>query len=819
MDLAAAFYISVYSLAALAGGILAWAENVPSVTMLTAPIAIALLFLNERHRIIRLDGGWVALAGFAAFAFPAMEFFRGDEEYRLLCGAHLLAILQWVLLAYHKTAHQYWWVCALSCLQVAIAAVLTTSPVFGVLILIYMFWALWTLSLFTLLLARLRFGLSDQSLTQKSNWQWPELTRPAALPAESKRPPVSSSTNETSEKEVSRLREASAFRGTFQCEPHETDLSWRFVFGICGMSTMALILGLVLFLLTPRVWIGPVNPLQDETSSSGRGRNITGFSDNVRLNDFGKILESSAPVMEVKLIDDATNETLSLTEALRQVGQDEALFRGAALATYDRGQWIAYDPRSTDDIPTGPSPFRPQTVPLVRQEIRLEPTGTNALFTLGHPVYVKLEGAEKARRQKQTAAVSLPRGSMNGASRSSRRSYTVWSLKKGAENPYRLADGALAATYSLCPPSLELLPAYTRELLAPMKRSAGMGHAPSQTKIAQTLVAYLRDSGNFHYSLDRSVINPGLDPIEDFLINRKYGHCQYFAAALGLMLRVEGIPSCVITGFKGGIEDSERQLLEIQQRHAHAWVEAFLDGEWVTLDPTPYDGREEVVASVGDRMRFWHRFTAFATLLWNDYVINLTLSRQQQDLFGPAQELLQTIGGQTKEASSLWRGLAETASQFWSHPENWFSLQGGVVAFLFMLFLAGCFQLFRLAWRLYRNIWCQNTLAQRDSLRLEFHLRFLALLKPLGFVPAPTETQREFAALVAADWERLQLPAELQTIAVEVARAYDGVRFGRQPLPEAEKLRLLRSVERLELELRRPHSKTATESRQTHPPA
>lgn len=160
MELAAAFYISVYSLAALAGGILAWAENVPSVTMLTAPIAIALLFLNERHRLVRLDGGWVALAGFAAFAFPALEFFRGDEEFRLLSGAHLLTILQWVLLAYHKTAHQYWWICALSCLQVAIAAVLTTSPVFGIFILIYMFWALWTLSLFTLLLARLRFGMT-----------------------------------------------------------------------------------------------------------------------------------------------------------------------------------------------------------------------------------------------------------------------------------------------------------------------------------------------------------------------------------------------------------------------------------------------------------------------------------------------------------------------------------------------------------------------------------------------------------------------------------------------------------------------------------
>src|SRR4051812_36340558 len=132
MDLAAAFYISVYCLAALAGGILAWAEGTASVTLFTAPIAIALLYLNERYRVLRLDGGWVALAGLLAFVFPVMEFFRGDEEFRLLSGAHLLVMLQWVLLAYHKTANQYWWICALSCLQVAIAAVLTTSPIFGI---------------------------------------------------------------------------------------------------------------------------------------------------------------------------------------------------------------------------------------------------------------------------------------------------------------------------------------------------------------------------------------------------------------------------------------------------------------------------------------------------------------------------------------------------------------------------------------------------------------------------------------------------------------------------------------------------------------
>jgi hypothetical protein len=810
MDLAAAFYISVYCLAALAGGILAWAEYVPSVTMLTTPIAIALLFLNERYRLIRLDGGWVALAGFAAFAFPVMEFFRGDEEFRLLSGAHLLVILQWVLLAYHKTAHQYWWICALSCLQVAIAAVLTTSPIFGVFILIYMFWALWTLSLFTLLLARLRFGLSDQDLTQKSGWQWPELTRTAKLSAMSEPPVVSNVMAQAADRAGKRLHSLSEFRGTFQCEPHETDLNWRFVFGISGMSSVALVLGLILFLLTPRVWINSVNPLQDDNSARSGRRNVTGFSENVRLNDFGKILESSAPVMELKLFDDATDAPLSLLEAVQQVGQEEALLRGAALALYDRGLWKPFEPRLNIDIPTGPSLFNPQAFPLIRQEIRLEPMGSNTLFTLGHPRYVKVGTSElRAKEQTHTGAIRVANVTTRGASVVNRINYTVWSPKKDA-GKMRVFEGGLAEAYSWCPPHLTNLIAHTKAVLEPIKKQAGKKPlSPSQ--IAQALVKYLRESGKFHYSLDRTVIDPHLDPVEDFLIHRKNGHCQYFASALALMLRVERIPSCVITGFKGGIEDPDglRQRVEIQQRHAHAWVEAYLDGAWVTLDPTPSNERDQVVEGVGDRLRFWHRLAAFGSMLWSDYVINLSFTKQQQDLYGPAQDLFQSIASQTKEASSLWRGLVATARQFWSQPERWFSWQGGLVAFLLMLSLASIFQLIRLIRNFCRQLWNDNASSQQQSLRVEFHQRFLALLKPFGLVPKPTQTQREFAIQVAEGWDELGLPPKLQPLAAEVAKAYDGIRFGDQALDEAEKFRLLELIGQLEFHIRQLALKTA----------
>jgi hypothetical protein len=795
MDLAAAFYISVYCLAALAGGILAWAEGTASVAIFTAPIAIALLYLNERYRVLRLDGGWVALAGLMAFVFPAMEFFRGDEEFRLLSGAHLLVMLQWVLLAYHKTANQYWWICALSCLQVAIAAVLTTSPIFGIFILTYMFWALWTLSLYTLLLARLRFGLSDQPFMRKSAWVWPSLTRDAAKSIGDRDGTISHSGDESPRKFRKRVNPVSEFRGSFQCEPHETDLNWRFVFGISGMSASALFLGLILFLLTPRLWIG-ASPLQDDIlAASRRGKSVTGFSEAIRLNDFGTILESSAPVMQLNFFDDATDATLSVDEVLSLTGQNEILMRGSALAIYDRGGWLPFEPRRDEDVPTEYTPLRPQPVPLIRQEIRLEPMGSNTLFTMGYPIYVKISRPDyRARRHLFTGALSLAAhgGLMSGAKR-----YVVKSSKDSSWKPPALLDSTeLSPTYSYSPPKLKQLKAYAKKVLEPLKLKFGGNPVPAD-KIAQELLVHLRDSGQFRYSLDRSVIDSNLDAIEDFLANRKYGHCQYFASALALLLRTEGIPSCVITGFKGGLEDPVSHRVEIQERHAHAWVEAFIDGDWVTLDPTPADERELTVAAVGDRLRLWHQITTLGVMLWNDYVINLSFSKQQQDLYGPAQSFLQSVASQTKGVSSRWGLLVDSIRLFVSEPERWFSWQGGLVAFVLMLFLTGSFQLLRFIRRVWIRLWNSGQSTQREILRVEFHQRFLALLKPLGLVPSPTQTQREFADQVTEKWPALNLPSELQPLAAEIARAYDGIRFGAHSVTEEQRVRLLESVAQL----------------------
>ena len=59
--------------------------------------------------------------------------------------------------------------------------------------------------------------------------------------------------------------------------------------------------------------------------------------------------------------------------------------------------------------------------------------------------------------------------------------------------------------------------------------------------VAFKLNEYLRDSGEFTYSLDfRDVeFNENIDPTEDFFANHKTGHCEYFASATSKRQRTQ----------------------------------------------------------------------------------------------------------------------------------------------------------------------------------------------------------------------------------------------------------------------------------------
>ncbi len=108
----------------------------------------------------------------------------------------------------------------------------------------------------------------------------------------------------------------------------------------------------------------------------------------------------------------------------------------------------------------------------------------------------------------------------------------------------------------------------------------------------QRILVYFKD--NFTYSLQIPGLNrwqgssadPSKDPLSVFWHARQ-GFCEYYATLSVLALRRVGIPARYVTGFARPEVVEGRPYAIFRRKHAHSWVEAFVDGHWVIFDPTP----------------------------------------------------------------------------------------------------------------------------------------------------------------------------------------------------------------------------------------
>ena len=68
------------------------------------------------------------------------------------------------------------------------------------------------------------------------------------------------------------------------------------------------------------------------------------------------------------------------------------------------------------------------------------------------------------------------------------------------------------------------------------------------------------------------------DPLANFLFSRRSGNCEYFASAMTVMLRAEGIPARYATGFLPGEFNDVGGDYIVRSSDAHTWVEAYFPG-------------------------------------------------------------------------------------------------------------------------------------------------------------------------------------------------------------------------------------------------
>jgi transglutaminase-like putative cysteine protease len=111
------------------------------------------------------------------------------------------------------------------------------------------------------------------------------------------------------------------------------------------------------------------------------------------------------------------------------------------------------------------------------------------------------------------------------------------------------------------------------------------------------------DGGRFRYTLPPPAPS-GSNALESFLLTTKAGFCQQFAAAYGVLARIDGLPTRVAVGFTTG-DSQGRQRYRITGADAHVWPEVYLGPStgWTSYEPTPASSGEATGVGVNSGSR------------------------------------------------------------------------------------------------------------------------------------------------------------------------------------------------------------------------
>lgn len=137
-------------------------------------------------------------------------------------------------------------------------------------------------------------------------------------------------------------------------------------------------------------------------------------------------------------------------------------------------------------------------------------------------------------------------------------------------------------------------------------------------QIAAKIEKHFRDNYQYTLLVDFHATEDG---ILEMLKEKKSAYCSYFATAMTLLLRSQGIPSRVATGFVAEERiGRKKDKYLVRVRNAHAWSEAYIPIEsketkeifmtWVPFDPTPPIARGNVINQSGPNLSFT------ADMLW-----------------------------------------------------------------------------------------------------------------------------------------------------------------------------------------------------------
>ena len=522
-----------------------------------------------------------------------------------------------------------------------------------------------------------------------------------------------------------------------------------------GLAVGIFMLAAVLFFVIPRYRTGYL------TTLSMQAQNITGFSETVNLGDIRKILRSPMVVMRV----------MPEGNIRAYVG---VKWRGVTLNSFNGKKWFN-DNADRISIPADgyqrflvPPPggwgHRPRH-PLHYRVLRAA-LSTDVLFAAAEPREVsglRLLSLDQTGSLHNPQNLSVP------------FAYDV--VSDAGLPPVK----ELQSASTQYPDEIRLvylrLPHTIDPRVSELARTLTASAANNYDRAA-ALQSYLRN--NFKYTLDPPEIEPE-DPVGSFLFRSKSGYCEYFAAAMAVMLRTLNVPSRLVNGFQTGSYNRIGKDFVVRARDAHSWVEVYFTGYgWIPFDPTPADPHPVLPGE-------WDDYVDTAALFWNEWIINYDFSHQVQ--------LAREIEQDSRDFQQIFRRRSERLKRQGIRTafriEGWLMSHKTLVLVIMLAILAGLILTdksgtlaewrFRLAWRLARR---DAELNPREATLT--YQRLLNALQKKGFRKKPAQTPREFAfSFLSTPWG----PGVM-----EFTKLYNTLRYGQASVSLARLRQILEDI-------------------------
>ncbi|MCB1000923.1 MAG: DUF3488 domain-containing protein [Acidimicrobiales bacterium] len=309
-------------------------------------------------------------------------------------------------------------------------------------------------------------------------------------------------------------------------------------------------------------------------------------------------------------LDTSMRGSLGDEVVMRVRAPEPDFWRGQTFATFDGRRWTVLDDPGTlrygPDIVVDPAFGDVERSPLVPMEeflqtFYVEVDQPNVVFAASRPerliveadVFTRADGALRTD-------VTLTAGAVYTVV-SRRALVTDVALARQGHLSDRLTDEGRRAFE----PYLQI-PSTTTTRTTSLAASLAVD-ATSTYDLVRRLEQWI--GANVRYDLDAPVPPAGVDAVDDLLFGSQLGFCEQIATALAIMLRSQGVPARLATGYVPGERDRLTGVWEVRASDAHAWVEVwFPETGWQAFDPTasvPLAGDQErstvgadVVASV-----------------------------------------------------------------------------------------------------------------------------------------------------------------------------------------------------------------------------